>query len=475
MCVQRNRVRLEETRRQYEGLRATIGEWIGERRRKDRFGQYSTQLQALEKILLAALERLESRLDDVSPAGSSGVVYTACRKAEIFLLWILRLWTYFRDKFDQRDDSRLGRVLAAADEVVWSCYAGAFRNAEDARVEVERGAAPLPYVTPHYSPQALLRVGPPAELQHEFLAEYLNALPIPLVSLPSTCVDAPWWLVYLGHEVGHHVQFELLPDGQLVRDFRERLGTAVRDAPEPRGEEEDARRWEAWGREIFADAFSVLGLGHWATWSMGELVMAEDASMLSHCPTYPSPLVRLALMDGISEKLGGKKSGALGGLELRARAPAAAEDETLRRRASRDMTFVPKVVRSAVGEPLLGSLTFPQLVGFRADDFAERGRTDLWRDVLLGKADPYPEKTLEAPRLVVSGAVAAWARVSAMDDPERRARERRTLERNIPEILVENREEGTRSAPPVPSDRSAELGDRLVEVLLGARPEDLEL
>ena len=42
-----------------------------------------------------------------------------------------------------------------------------------------------------------------------FMQTFLAGLPIPTVGLSEGCGQAPWWLIYIGHEVGHHLQHDL--------------------------------------------------------------------------------------------------------------------------------------------------------------------------------------------------------------------------------------------------------------------------
>src|SRR5262249_54014944 len=157
---------------------------------------------------------------------------------------------YFRDKFDQRDDPLLSPVLGAADDVVWSCHQQIYRQAKAWEPQVESGPAPLPYIESWYSPQAFPAELVPQDLKSEvdvgFLREYLNKLPIPVVRLQPACVDAPWWLIYLGHEVGHHIQFSILPEMGLIERFKEAVGAAVLAHG---GSDEDAKRWRQWSPE----------------------------------------------------------------------------------------------------------------------------------------------------------------------------------------------------------------------------------
>src|SRR5262249_37933494 len=151
------------------------------------------------------------------------------------------------------------------------------------------GPCPLPYLASTYSPLAVPRDTPPIELRAALLdpaslvslQAFLPRLPVPVVALPSVCARYPWWLAFLGHEVGHHVLHDLRPGGALVRPFKHRLRDAAQDAPEPKCDEAAAKRWKRWGEEIFADLFSVFALGPWAVWALVEMLRGEEASLLA--------------------------------------------------------------------------------------------------------------------------------------------------------------------------------------------------
>ncbi len=299
-----NRVRLKQTQREMEALSREILAWIKLRQDKDKLKQYQTQLLTLKDFLLKSLCDLGSALSGVSAGQDRGRVYAECRKFDKRLVVVRRVWEYFRGKFDQRDDPRLEEVLKSADEIVWSCYAGSFQSAANL-TSVNRQSAPLPYIQPRYSPEAHTRSDPPPDLKSDvdlqFVKEFLIDLPVPVLGLPPICVEAPWWLVFLGHEVGHHIQYDLLPNKALLEGFGPLLHTAAVDADG----QHDPKRWARWNEEIFADVFSILQLGPWATWAMAELEQADELSMLSGGRgRYPIPAVRIALLSHVAEELG---------------------------------------------------------------------------------------------------------------------------------------------------------------------------
>jgi len=292
-----NVVRIQETESSINALDLSLSTWLNRQEKKDTRRQYKTLLSTLRTQLCALIAEVRLAFKSVHAADGRGAVYSACRLNEKRLLWIERLWAYFRDKFDQRDNPLYRDLLAAADEVVWSCYAEPFRSSGRAH-----GAAPLPWVAAQYSPKAIARKDVPQELRSDvdggFLSKMLQEIPVPIVSLPPQCVREPWWLIYLAHEIGHHVQFDLLPEEHLVKDFRQLIKSAIPDT-------DAADHWEYRGEEVFADVFSLYMTGPWALWALTELAWTTDVAMLDDQNVqYPAPAARLILMSTVVDHLG---------------------------------------------------------------------------------------------------------------------------------------------------------------------------
>jgi hypothetical protein len=307
-----NKVRIEQSYRELDAFQDELRDWLKKRRRKDILQRYFTQLKVLEETLTDSLVGIRSeldRLDSLVNTLSLGEVYAACRSHDKQLVLVQRVWNYYQSKFDQRDDDKLKDVLAAADEVVWSCYAEVFGQASlHANREIRSRSIPLPYIEPQYSPQAIPRDEPPADLKSDkndaILNQYLYQLPVPIVSLPPVCVKEPWWLIYLGHEVGHHLQYDLMPKWGLVGYFGELLQEITLSGQDPKCDTTGSLRWRNWGKEIFADICSVCSMGSSAVRAMVELELADDRTMLSSKTNYPSPMVRLELLARVADSLG---------------------------------------------------------------------------------------------------------------------------------------------------------------------------
>ena len=289
MIAGRDLDRIEETQDGLTDLRTRVTTWLGVRRDRDVRRQYWTQLGSLERVLLPGIARVQGDVDTIRNLRRTGDIHAACRRNDRRVHLLDRYWRYFGNKWDQRDDKEVGSTLLAADEVAWSCWAAPF-NAAGSTV----AAAPLPYLEPFYTPRAIPRTQPPADVQRAdaLLRSALETLPVPLIGLPPVVHARPWWLAAIAHESGHHLQRDLC--GGV---FFSGLGRALEAAAVTAGDEPG--HWRGWHEEIFADACSVLLLGPAAATATAEMLRTGDASMLAEDGVYPSAVVRQALMDAM--------------------------------------------------------------------------------------------------------------------------------------------------------------------------------
>ena len=413
--------------------------WLVRRRNRDPLEQHRSQLDTLELLLKSGLVALRAGLDTIPTDGNSGTVYARCRELEVRLAWLQRVWWYFRRKFDQRDeDTGLARVLTAADEVVWSCYAEVYVNS--GRI---RPAAPLAYIEPLFSPEAIPRDDPPPELESvdsPFLKQFLAELPVPLIALPPACLEEPWWLAFVAHEVGHHIQH----DFDLVGPFAGWLRSLICADPDEQLIDPEANRWGGYGQEIFADLFSVSCLGAAAVRTMVELELAEAADMLAaRRGRYPAPLVRLALLAKAAKRLGAEGDAALayGLSELLEKSRKSADESRL----SEDLKRVDQAAASCFEGKLDGlELTLPALAGWDPVPHQD-GTLELWSKALREGQNLYPSQVRASSRLLVAASVKAWEALSTLEDAAR-AEAYAKLSAALVDNLAQSREPGTRAA-----------------------------
>ncbi len=396
---------LDEIRR----LREELEEWYATRTSEDVHldgsprGQYRSQLNAIHdeiagaaKIILNDLENL-----DVSPATGRGQVYDRCATAERQTVWLWRVWHYFRDKFDQRRDRRYHDALAAADEVVWSCFHPFFQNPETENIGEP---APLPYIEADHSPSALRRDQAERTLKRrgreQTLVDKAFEAPIPLLKIPITALRSPWALVFIGHETGHFIQPLVAEEFAYVATFRQGIETAVGAAG---GNAGDRQVWSRWADEIFADWYSILTMGQWAIWAMAQFLIGEAAFMRERQNRYPPPLVRLALMAALADHHGLPGTAILESLDLRSLENAGDSPP-----AVPDLGYLPAVV-PAVVRPLpsgIGSLA--DFLSFRGKYYGDNGQVMQWSRHLREQGPAPPRNKLHSARVVAAGCARAW-------------------------------------------------------------------
>jgi hypothetical protein len=430
--------------------------------------QYRAHVDVLVSALLQPLDALEAALDRIDSGRPVGEVYTECRLADDRIALVGRIWEWFRAKLDQRDDAVFGPVLAAADEVLWSCYAGVFDNAAAVSGrEVPRGLVPLPYIELGSGSMVTRQPDAPTGLipdrGDEFVNQFLARLPLGLIGLPLAWVEAPWWLLLLGHEVGHHLQFDLVPESGLVREFGDLIG-ATADVGAP---QHVAWRWRTWSQEIFADLCLLCAGGPWGIWSVVELALADQRTMSAERGSFPPPVTRLALLSAAATTLGvdgpaGQQGMDLGGLVADATGAATS-----------DLALAPQIARAALGHRLGGLGTFAELFAFNLNDFRPGGTVQKWARALRAPGSFVHDPPLRSGRLIACGAVAAWSEVAAIADAAERENARAVLRETLLRQLTQGKQEAmdgaTRaaepSAVPDPSQLVEELGQRLVAKL----------
>jgi hypothetical protein len=465
-----NQVRIEQTRRELEIIKRDIAKDLEKRQKSDAQGRYASQLMGLQKVLTESITTLQieiAGLDDHSP---SDTIYAICREYDECVLLLRRVLAYYRNKYDQRDDGRFKDVLLAADDVVWSCYAGVFQNATGAAKPPK--PVPLPYIEPEYSPVAVPRDQPTPDVRPDranpLLWRYLKELPIPIVGLPPVCVEQPWWLIYLGHELGHHLQYDLMPEQGLVKHFKQFLRTTIQAAPGA-DVDNDAQRWARWGEEIFADICSVYCMGHWAARAIVELIRDKDRAMLCYADNrYPCPVVRLHLLAEVAQRLGLDRQTALGAVDPQTiieSAQVAPNDPDVAR-ARRDLSLVRLVVDKSLKKRFDGIGTFADLYDWRPKDFAWGGSVVKWTEALRGRYPASTKPDRRAAREIISGAMGAWVEVATIDDTSKRRVASRQLSKRLLIALQDNREDVPRAGQEIAPPDVAGLGEKLGRMLL---------
>jgi hypothetical protein len=458
----RNRSRRQQTQIELVRLHNAFDRWLEYQRSLDRndedkyVGRHKTQLEAIESLLKGALQPLQKHVDDSDDGKASDAFYSEFRAYDEAIVGLERLWQFFRDKLDQRDPARReSAVLRAADEVVWSCYRDIFKRPLKG---VRQGPPPLSYIAPEYSPAALQSDRPPSGLMLgadlDFLEGFLKTLPVPLLRLPPWAVDAPWWLIYVAHEVGHHVQKDLV----LIAWFAAGIRAAAARAGTLEAPELD--KWSKWGEEIFADLFSIMMMGPWAIFGVLEAEWSPTELMVKRKREYPSPVIRLALMQRTAQLLSNALEETwfdpLQGIDLKA---IADKDPVARR----DWQAVEPICHFCVG-PLRDDFgTLQRICGLRPGVFSQTGAVWEWSRVIRKPEAILTKHELETARHLAGATLQTWAAVTAngpIDD-----RDRSALARRATDFLVKSAEPGTRGAL-MPAGAMPEMGANLLDRLL---------
>jgi hypothetical protein len=182
-----------ESDAEWRRLKRELDEWRARRVRADTLGQHRSQLEAAYTLVDRALAEL--RVAMATLPGADASIDGQWRVHDRRIAWLRRLWAFFRERFDQRDDPALEAVLRGADEVVWSCHREPFA-ALASSAGVEGGPPPLPYVEPALTPEVFPHGLVPGALRRDIDAPFLrHAIPAtrdgePLSNDLITCLPA---------------------------------------------------------------------------------------------------------------------------------------------------------------------------------------------------------------------------------------------------------------------------------------------
>lgn len=462
-----NSLRIEQSLQALTRLQQELKDWLKKRRDHDPAQQHATQLDALDKALNQSLAGVRQQLTAIAANLPSREVYEACRLQEIRIAFVRYAWNFYATKFDQRDESGpYAGTLKVADEIVWSCYAGAFA----AKPKLKRGSAPLPYIEAKFAPEALVRDSLPPDFtfgkQDILLGKFLQKLPIPIVALPLSCVDAPWELVLLGHEVAHHLEFDLAPDKGLVNEFQQWLWN-------------NAPGWAGWDLETYADLAALCAMGPFAVRAIVELELAGDRTMLEPKPAparYPRSAARIELMRRAATALGLDPKEAVGDFDPDALLQDAASDDVeminYRAAAKSDYQLAQDIASKVFDHPFTNGGSLKQRFGWvkpsgkpdeAADYFVTNGAVHGWAKELASPNEPTPEQSLRAPRLIASASYRTWVDlVKAGQNTEKIDR----LKTRTMKVISESREPGMRSGENVSENDLVNLGKELTQLML---------
>jgi hypothetical protein len=447
-------LRIEQTHAGNDRLRDDVGGWARLRLGRDTFGQYRTQLVSLQETFAAASQRIATLCAHV-PLDEA---FERCRAVDEHLALVRRLWQWYADKFDQRDDPSSARLLAAADEVVWSVHAQVHRSAGISPVP----PAPLPYLDAVTAPEAIVRDDPPPRLRpgsfDDHLKLLLSRLPVPVVALPDAARAEPWTLVLLGHEVGHHLQYDLRARYGLVAAVRREVTAAAAGPPGTDGSGDEGARWGRWSQELFADLAGLTTMGPASLAALLPYELGSESWLLGdRRDTYPPPVVRIATLVAMGSRLGLDCRRELGGYDPAVWVARRDDDRHPDERdsARADLSRAARVADALVSAVVTADgpahqCTLADLAMFRAENFRSYGRVEARAEHLLADGGP-AEEGLATVRELTSAAMVAWQRLARSAAPDRLDRTA-ALATTVLDRLIAGREEGTRAAAAGPGD-----------------------
>jgi hypothetical protein len=456
-------VRVEQSRQGLAGLRSGFRHWLNQRRNTDNRKRHGRQFDALGHVVEGTLDAIDATLNGFESLPTRQA-YEECRRADTQCAFVRRLWTYFREKWDQRDDPSLAAVLAAADEVVWSCYRPPFR-----RLDRTGGPIPLTYVAPELAAHAIGRHAPPSSLRHsdDLLRQTVAELPVPLIGLPYSCVEGPWWLVLVAHEVGHQVAYAIT-EADPKSNLSDLIGAAVAEAgAEPASE----REWRSWSQEIFADAYATMMVGAAHLWALVELEQGSDEAMARELPSYPPPLIRHELVASLLERLGLLAADAVPAPPPGLVVEKLEVSDTARERIERLLEMVPVIAETLINAELADGCALPELAAWAPRQLSRDTGAGWWQEQ-FHEDQAAPEAELVAARLATVGGLAEWASIAEEREAAARSQRADSLRTQMLAVLPESAEPGHRaSKPPVSHDVRA-LTERLAQEVLELPAED---
>ncbi|MER5266010.1 hypothetical protein ABTZ99_28380 [Actinosynnema sp. NPDC002837] len=278
--------KVAELRHKLAGIDADFARWRAETASGRVLRKHHTQVVRLTDRLGGVVERIGAELDAVAADGAD--VLRECRRLQLRMLEVHRLWDFYRSKLNLRYVEWYRPFLTAVDEFAWRCYdpAAAGRDRE----------APLVHLSGEFSPFTHLRETPfvvedvPDALDTADFLGVVTRLPIPIIGLPwYQLVHLPDAVV-IGHEVGHAVE----RDFGLLGTVRALTRPVLRTLPEAR---RDA--WDTWLPEVFADLYGVLAAGPAFASALADLLVVDDARTAAEIDgpvlVHPPAAVRLAL------------------------------------------------------------------------------------------------------------------------------------------------------------------------------------
>jgi hypothetical protein len=293
--------RVASLRRRAESMPRELEQWVQDTEVGKPLEKNNSQLDVISEFMDLYIKRLSSEATTLGTLASKIPPDVASVLGQAALLEKKlqtgdNIWSFFRNKLEQRYDPVFASELLVADLIAHDCYT-LFRNATrrlGIENQLEGRDYPLTYLQASYSPVTNPRHAPLLNVD-----ETKKDLPLPVIALPWNHLVNPWELLSLHHEVAHDIDFDL---NGLSSQLKVALGTAVQSA--------GAHAWAFWVREILADFLGILMGGPSFASFLATFLTLPSTSVLSvksanvHPPHYLRTLLNAAFIRTVAP--GGK-------------------------------------------------------------------------------------------------------------------------------------------------------------------------
>ncbi|MET0133690.1 MAG: hypothetical protein ABW215_08860 [Kibdelosporangium sp.] len=285
--------KLAELREKLAGVDADFGHWLAEGGERMPLRKHRTQMLRLTEQLRGIAGRISAELEAVAPDGDE--VLRECRRLQLRILEVHRLWDFYRTKLSLRYVQWYQPFLAAADEFAWQVYAPAVGSSAPGSLGRE---PPLVYLNGEFSPFTHLRDDPfriedvPEALDTKEFLQIVTRLPVPVIGLPWYQLAHVPDTVMIAHEVGHAVE----RDFGLTGTTRQHVLPVFASMPADR-----RSAWEIWLPEVFADLYGVLSAGPAFVSALADLLAVDPMTVAAESAAdaavrlHPPACVRIAL------------------------------------------------------------------------------------------------------------------------------------------------------------------------------------
>lgn len=266
--------KLAELKEKLAGVDADFDRWVAQGEPGMPLRKHRTQMFRLTEQLRGLAGRISLDL------GSGPDVLRECRRLQMRILEVHRLWDFYRTKLSLRYVEWYRPFLATADEFAWKLYEPVAQGKEP----------PLVYLSGEFSPFTHLRDTPfavedvPDALDSVGFLQVVTRLPVPVIGLPWYQLAHIPDAVVIAHEVGHAVE----RDCGLTETTMEHLRTV--ELPRDR-----RSAWFTWLPEVFADLYGVLSAGPAFVSALADLLAVDPVTAESTEQLHPPASVRIAL------------------------------------------------------------------------------------------------------------------------------------------------------------------------------------